>query len=489
MKKFKKIAAAAAAVMCAAAMTVSAGAKLVTVPQDGFVRSSDGSFLVMLYSDGTFDKNEKDPTDYGIDLTKIATVEVTVKATGDFTGDMGGGLIMSSKSNEDASTHNWPSREYWGVNDDDLAIYTQADKAVKFETVSEGLYKATLKLEGSNTVIDGYNFVQFAIQDWGGDVIEVQSIVMKDASGAELISFDSKGKASLENIWGQEKAEETTAEETEAPEETTAEETKAETTEESKEETTETEVEEEVEEDTTIEDDSDGVAAEPNWVGAAEGSGTEALAKWISYDKLGSSAKPCLVLCSEDDNAEPPADSEIDFKVSDIYGFRVYTQIDQTVWDSWHGGQVGTNSALGGWKTLVDYSTDNDLGNLTIDVDAGTFTYLSDTPLFDQAEQDQGGYAHIWLMDWSSEDALRGVGFDILDKDGNNLLEAAEAPAPTVEETAAVVEEAPAPTAGDVAAATDSSKGNPNTGVEDVAAVAGLALVAAGAVVIAKKRK
>ncbi|MBP3855115.1 MAG: NPXTG-anchored protein, partial [Ruminiclostridium sp.] len=32
-------------------------------------------------------------------------------------------------------------------------------------------------------------------------------------------------------------------------------------------------------------------------------------------------------------------------------------------------------------------------------------------------------------------------------------------------------------------------KGNPNTGVEDVAAVAGLALVAAGAVVIAKKRK
>lgn len=43
--------------------------------------------------------------------------------------------------------------------------------------------------------------------------------------------------------------------------------------------------------------------------------------------------------------------------------------------------------------------------------------------------------------------------------------------------------------AGDVAAATDSSKGSPDTGIEDVALVAGLAAVAAGAFVVAKKRK
>ena len=42
--------------------------------------------------------------------------------------------------------------------------------------------------------------------------------------------------------------------------------------------------------------------------------------------------------------------------------------------------------------------------------------------------------------------------------------------------------------AGDVAAATDSSKGSPDTGIADVAAVAGLAVVAAGALVVAKKR-
>ncbi len=46
-----------------------------------------------------------------------------------------------------------------------------------------------------------------------------------------------------------------------------------------------------------------------------------------------------------------------------------------------------------------------------------------------------------------------------------------------------------APVAGDVDAAVDSTKGSPDTGVADVAAVAGLAIVAAGAVLVSKKRK
>ena len=40
-----------------------------------------------------------------------------------------------------------------------------------------------------------------------------------------------------------------------------------------------------------------------------------------------------------------------------------------------------------------------------------------------------------------------------------------------------------------VDAATDSSKGSPDTGVADVAAVAGIAVLAAGAFIIAKNRK
>lgn len=46
-----------------------------------------------------------------------------------------------------------------------------------------------------------------------------------------------------------------------------------------------------------------------------------------------------------------------------------------------------------------------------------------------------------------------------------------------------------APAAGDVAAATDSSKGSPDTGIADVAAIAGIAVLAGGAFIVAKKRK
>lgn len=62
-----------------------------------------------------------------------------------------------------------------------------------------------------------------------------------------------------------------------------------------------------------------------------------------------------------------------------------------------------------------------------------------------------------------------------------------EAPAATVDETPA--ETTAAPVAGNTAAPTDSSKGSPETGVEDVAAIAGLALVAGAAIALTRKRK
>lgn len=49
--------------------------------------------------------------------------------------------------------------------------------------------------------------------------------------------------------------------------------------------------------------------------------------------------------------------------------------------------------------------------------------------------------------------------------------------------------DAAAPAAGNVAAATDSSKGSPDTGIADVAAIAGLAIVAGGTALVAKKKK
>lgn len=59
-----------------------------------------------------------------------------------------------------------------------------------------------------------------------------------------------------------------------------------------------------------------------------------------------------------------------------------------------------------------------------------------------------------------------------------------EAPAPAQTEAPA-----PAPAAGDTAAAVDSSKGSPDTGVEDVALIGGLAIVAGAAIALTRKRK
>ena len=63
-------------------------------------------------------------------------------------------------------------------------------------------------------------------------------------------------------------------------------------------------------------------------------------------------------------------------------------------------------------------------------------------------------------------------------------LGAAATDAPAAEDTTA-----DAPAAGDVAGATDSSKGSPDTGIEDVAVIGGLAIVAGAAIALTRKRK
>ena len=68
-------------------------------------------------------------------------------------------------------------------------------------------------------------------------------------------------------------------------------------------------------------------------------------------------------------------------------------------------------------------------------------------------------------------------------------LGAADAEAPAADETPADTTVDAAPAAGDVAAATDSSKGSPDTGIESVAAIGGLAILAGAAIAFTRKRK
>lgn len=78
---------------------------------------------------------------------------------------------------------------------------------------------------------------------------------------------------------------------------------------------------------------------------------------------------------------------------------------------------------------------------------------------------------------------------EVADEAEETTDEAEEAPAVEEEKAEEVAVAETLPAAGDVEAATDSSKGSPDTGVADVAAVAGLAIVACGVALVAKKRK
>ena len=201
MKLNKLIASLSAAAVAAAAMGVSASAVLKVVPQDGHFRSGTGSWMPVIYSDQTFDASEKDYTDYGIDCTKIATIEVTI-TTDDpdfFDGSFGGAIVLSSKG-EGHSEHNWNGKEYWGTQDEEREIDTLAtDKPVQFVKTGDLTYTGTLTVDDSNCVFEGYQLVQVAVQEWGQDMsnIVVKSMVLKDADGNVMISFDENGKASL----------------------------------------------------------------------------------------------------------------------------------------------------------------------------------------------------------------------------------------------------------------------------------------------------
>ena len=470
MKKFKKIAACAAALVCAAAMTVSASAKLTVVPQDGYTRSSDGSFLVMLYSDGTYDASEKAVTNYGIDLTKIASVDVTIKTAEDSVGDFGGAIIMSSKSKDDPSTHNWPSKDYWGMTDPDLGLEAAGNKAVQFTKVGDHTYKTTLKLSGNNEVIKNYNFVQFAIQDWGAETITVESFVMKDASGNELISFDSKGKASLPLVEaGAEDAqvEETKAEE-EKPAETTAKTEKEETkktkkTTKAEEKAPETEKEESSEETTAAEE-------EEEWVSTFDSSTVEFDADEAPYyDGLQFALRA-------DNEAQDSLEKAYGFDITSVYGIRVYVEVDpeDVEHGAWYGGSVGANCPSRGWYQHNFANGDGD--ELTYVEDDGYITFQQDEPIFSEDD----GYAFAFFQQWGTPMGVKK--FELLDKDGNviDFAAAGSVEIAEPEETAAAPEAS-------VDAAAD--KGNPATGVEDVAVAAGIAAVAAGAVIISRKRK
>lgn len=100
------------------------------------------------------------------------------------------------------------------------------------------------------------------------------------------------------------------------------------------------------------------------------------------------------------------------------------------------------------------------------------------------------GCVQIGVQEWGADVSHMVVlNVTCLDASGNVLISFDEKGAATVGGSTSAPAQTAAPAAGDVAAAANSSKGSPETGVEDAAVAAGLAILAGGAALIARKKK
>ena len=285
-------------------------------------------------------------------------------------------------------------------------------------------------------------YCQFWLQTWTGTcTIKSADILAADGSIIDVVA-----------------EEEAPAEDDAAADEETTEEAPAE----------DAEAEEETEEDAAEEEAAPSVDVEI-------GDGSFAGAKYLVNNEVG---KATLFITAEEGSREPNLSGDTGFDQTSIYGVTFYVDfVEEEVADeaTWIGGGIGANSNSTGWLQKEWGRTEKEF---IADLENGTITMFGDAPIF--AADDT--YCQLWLQTWGGTVTVNDA--DLLDADGK-IIEIDLA----VEEETPVVEEDEAPATGDVDASTDSSKGSPDTGVEDVAVVAGLAIVAAGAVLVSKKRK
>ncbi|MBO5384268.1 MAG: LPXTG cell wall anchor domain-containing protein [Ruminococcus sp.] len=247
------------------------------------------------------------------------------------------------------------------------------------------------------------------------------------------------------------------------------------------------------EEDAADEDAADEDAAEDDAAdedAAEEDDADEDVAAEVALEDCYNNGT--VILVADDGSAAYVTDNGLD--ILDVYGYRVTAQFPMAEVNdeaTWIGGGIGTNANSTGWASTEWGKASGEKPIVTEFDDQGVtvLELVSDASLF--AADD--AYAQLWIQCWGG--TMNIISVEVLGADGEVIAEAvvgevAEVEAPAedaADEDAADEDEAPA--TGDVDAETDSSKGSPDTGVEDVAVVAGLAIVAAGAVLVSKKRK
>jgi hypothetical protein len=253
---------------------------------------------------------------------------------------------------------------------------------------------------------------------------------------------------------------------------------------------------------------------------------------WLLADSTGNFGI-CLYSDGTNKDGVPVVDFSDQFDISDVAHVAFTLQIvddgdNRDYWDGSIGGSITVSAHSD--KTSEDpalYSKynwtsngnfwgviDEDLGLETLDdtqavqaVKVDDYTYKIEGDIENPLANDDLGnptLVRLFLQAWSFELVEASViETDLSDANGNliasfdakgniTLGSAASASEPVEEEAAADDTAAEDTAAEDTAAATTTTsadKGSPDTGVEGIAAVAGAAIVAAGALLLSKKRK
>ena len=193
-----------------------------------------------------------------------------------------------------------------------------------------------------------------------------------------------------------------------------------------------------------------------------------------------------------------------DVNFVDVAGVAVVIEYDEPAEKQWAGGSVVFTSESASWAQ-VDWSSDETNTSIAYIPSGQKTTIMSPKPF-----ADSDTYAVIAFQNFASEGGpdMTVKALDLLDKDGNVLASIGSASTPaesTPESTPAEsapestpaestpestpAESTPESTPAESTPAESDAKDPVATGVGGVAAVLGVAVVAAGAMVVAKKRK
>ena len=230
MKLNKLFAGIAASAVAVSALTATASAQLVfpSAEEAHAGASTAGNWLVQVYNIGN-EAEGKPATDYGLDVTAIARIDVTFEVCeGEsrdwFEGGCGGSVITSCNgsqfTDEEWNTYNWPSNEWWGVIDDDLGLATQApEKECLTEKVGDYTYKVSKTLSAEERFLAKSDCVQIGLQEWGDTMNDYKVIecACYDDAGNLMISFDFYGNPTLGGGAAEAPAEDAPAADTSAP--------------------------------------------------------------------------------------------------------------------------------------------------------------------------------------------------------------------------------------------------------------------------------